>query len=63
MDPGKWRCTLYSRYYRFCTKAVGDIVYVEVDTVGETVEKDAVLALWETSKTYWIGSCRLAEKF
>ena len=31
----------------FAQGELGDIVYVEVDTVGETVEKDAVLALWK----------------
>ncbi len=30
---------------------MGDIVYVEVDTVGETVEKDAVFGTVEAVKT------------
>ena len=35
----------------FAQGELGDIVYVEVDTVGETVEKDAVFGTVEAVKT------------
>jgi glycine cleavage system H protein len=31
------------RDYPFCSKELGDIVYVEVETLDQTLEKDEVL--------------------
>ena len=49
----------------FAQGELGDIVYVEVDTVGETVEKDAVFGTVETivKTTSDLFHAKLAEKF
>ncbi len=35
----------------FAQKELGDIIYVDIDTVGETIEKDAIFGTVEAVKT------------
>jgi glycine cleavage system H protein len=43
--------TAYAGITDFAQKELGDIVYVEVETVGETIAKDAVFGTVEAVKT------------
>jgi glycine cleavage system H protein len=48
-DNGDGTATVGITY--FAQSELGDIVYVDVDTVGETIEKDAVFGTVEAVKT------------
>ena len=47
----RWQNDCYYRYTDFAQSELGELVYVEVDTVGEEVDRDDVFGTVEAVKT------------